>query len=321
MKALVLKEKNCLPEFIETAVPMPGEGDALVQLEAAALNHRDLWIIQDKYPGIQPPVILGSDGAGWVGERAVVIQPGMNWGDNPNAQGKNYHILGLPTNGTFAQLIAVKPDQLFDKPKHLDFVQASALPLGGLTAYRTLFTRCRIQSGEKMLVTGIGGGVALFCLQFALAASLEVWVTSGSDEKIERAKAMGAAGGANYRSAEWAKSLESTSGGFDVIIDSAGGEGFPALLKLCKPGARIGMYGGSKGAIPQLSPQLLFWRQISILGSTMGTNEDFTAMLDFVHRHKIIPVVDSVFPVSEGKKAFERMASGGQFGKIVLQIT
>ncbi len=288
---------------------------------AAALNRRDWWITQGQYSKIELPVILGSDGAGVDPEgKAVVLYPAFEWGDNPAAQGKNFHILGLPESGTFAEQICVPRSNLAPMPAHLSWEQAAALPLAGLTAYRTLFTRCGLQPGERVLVTGIGGGVALMAMQFALAAGAEVFVTSGSDEKIEQAVLLGAGGGANYRQESWDKDLKATVGGFDVVIDSAGGDGFALLPGLCNPGARIGIYGGSLGKINGLSPQILYWKQISILGSTMGTPEEFAQMLDFVSRHQIVPVVDSVFPLSEGNAALQRLAEGEQFGKVVLEI-
>ena len=205
-------------------------------------------------------------------------------------------------------------------PEHLDWEQAAALPLAGLTAWRTLFSRCQLKKGEKVLITGIGGGVALTAMQLAIASDAEVYVTSGSSEKIDRAISLGARGGANYQEAGWEKNLKLQSGGFDVIIDSAAGDGFALLPGVCNPGARIGLYGGTLGKVNGLSMQIVFWKQISILGSTMGSPSEFEAMLNFVQKHRIIPVVDSVFPLKEGANAFEKLKSGTQFGKIVLTI-
>ncbi len=320
MKALVLQEKNVWPILQEVPAPQASGGEAVVKISAAALNHRDIWIVKGMYPGIRYPVILGSDGAGeWEG-REVVINPGMNWGDNPAVQGKEFSILGLPANGTLAECVAVPQTQIYDKPSHLSMEEAAALPLAGLTAYRVLFTRCRLQAGEKVLITGVGGGVALIACQMAIAAGAEVYVTSGSDEKIQKAVALGALGGANYRREDWPARLKDQAGSFDLIIDSAGGEGFPELLKLCRPAARIGIYGGTRGNIPRLSPQLIFWKQISILGSTMGSDEDFRQMLNFVSTHKLRPVVDRVFPLERGPEAFAYLEEGKQFGKVVLSI-
>jgi NADPH:quinone reductase-like Zn-dependent oxidoreductase len=317
MNALVLETAGAYPVLTQGPLPEVAEGEVIVQIEATALNHRDVWIVKGKYPGIRFPIIPGSDGAGYLGERKVVIQPGRHWGDNPKAQSKTYQITGLPSNGTFAEQVAVEARQVFDMPSHLTFEQAAALPLAGLTAYRTLFTRCQARQGEKILITGIGGGVALFCCQFALAIGMEVYVTSGDQEKLERAKKMGAAGGASYKVEGWAADLGKIAGGFDLVIDSAGGPGFEHLIKLSNPGARIGIYGGSHGSI-SISPQPLFWKQLSILGCTMGTDQDFAEMLQFVENHRIIPVVDSVFAMQDAETAFKRMEEGKQFGKIVM---
>lgn len=320
MKALVLNELHQPFDFQEVEMPVPAPGEVLVRLHAAAFNRRDWWITRGQYSKIKLPAILGSDGAGEYRGRAVLINPSLDWGDDPACQGKSYRILGLPENGTFAEYIRVPRKNLAPMPRHLSWEQAAALPLAGLTAYRCLFTRCRLRAGERVLISGVGGGVALTAMQFALAAGAEVFVTSGSAEKIEKAVQMGARGGANYREEGWDKQLKEQAGGFDVVVDSAGGDGFAALLTLCNPAARIGVYGGSLGKINGLSPQILFWKQISILGSTMGTQAEFRKMLAFVERHEIVPAVDSVFPLEQGNAALNRMDESGQFGKIVLRI-
>ncbi|MBC7776668.1 MAG: zinc-binding dehydrogenase [Phycisphaerae bacterium] len=341
MKALIVKQLNARPEYAEMPEPLVSKGEVLVHLRAAALNHRDLFITQGQYAGIKMPVILGSDGAGeclpadlpaeaflpakprQAGAKAakrIVLYPALEWGDNPKFQGKAFRVLGMPENGTFAEQISIPRANVFPMPDHLSWEQAAALPLAGLTAWRTLFTRCQLKKGERVLITGIGGGVALTAMQLALAAGAEVFVNSGSDEKIERAVKLGAKGGANYRQAGWEKQLKQEAGGFDVIIDSAAGDGFALLPGLCNPGARIGLYGGTLGKVNGLSMQPVFWKQISILGSTMGSPREFRAMLAFVQKHEIVPVVDSVFSLSEGAKAFEQMAGGEQFGKIVVRV-
>lgn len=300
--------------------PQPKKNEVVVDIRAAALNHRDLFITQGLYAGIKTPCILGSDGAGeWRGKR-VVLYPALDWGENPNFQGKSFRVLGMPEDGTFAEQIAIPRKNIFPMPEHLDWHQAAALPLAGLTAWRTLFSRCKLKKGERVLITGIGGGVALMALQLAVAAGAEVFVSSGSDDKIGRAQQLGAKGGSNYREEGWDKRLKQESGGFDVIVDSAGGDGFALFPGLCNPGARIGFYGGTLGKVNGLSLQPIFWKQIGLLGSTMGSPREFKSMLAFVQQHKIVPVVDSVFSLSEGVKAFERMELGGQFGKVVLGV-
>jgi zinc-binding alcohol dehydrogenase/oxidoreductase len=310
--------------------PVAAPAHAVVRLRAAALNHRDLFIQQGLYPNIKLPVIPGSDGAGivesvgspadqaWVG-REVIINPALDWGDNPRAQGPKFRILGLPDAGTFAEKISVPVANLAPKPAHLTWEQAAALPLAGLTAWRALFTRAQLQAGEKVLVTGIGGGAALYALQFAKAAGASVWVTSSSADKLSRAQSFGAVGGANYRETDWAKSLEAAAGGlFDVIVDSAGGAGFGSLIELARPGGRIVFFGATVGNPPGLDLRKGFFRQINILGTTMGSPEDFAGMTGFVAQHRIVPTVDRTFPLAETEAAVRHMEAGAQFGKIVL---
>ncbi len=319
MKALQLIEAGRLG-LREVPEPEPRKGEAVVHLRAAALNRRDLWIVEGKYPGIRPGVTLGSDGAGLCQGQEVVIQPGLHWGEDERFQGPRYEILGMPSDGTFAERICVPRSQLFPKPPHLSWEQAAALPLAGLTAYRVLFTRCRLQPGERVLITGIGGGVAQMALLFAQAHGAEVFVTSGSDAKIEAAVKAGAAAGANYRNPDWVETLKKEAAPFDVIIDGTGGEPLARLLRLCAPAARVGIYGGTLGAVPKWSPQLVFWKQLSILGSTMGSPAEFQAMLRMVNEKKLVPKVDAVFGLEEYEKAFERMRQSRQMGKIVLKI-
>ena len=322
MKALVLNQLHQGLDFQEVTSPVAGRLQAVVELKAAALNHRDVYITEGLYPGIRFPTILGSDGAGRVGEREVVILPSLDWGKNVAAPGPDFRILGLPDDGTFAEAVAVPRANIFTKPGHLSFLEAAALPLAGLTAWRAVFTKNQLKRGEKLLISGIGGGVALMTMQFAVAAGAEVFVTSGSAEKLEKAVRMGAKSGANYREEGWEKQLkkEAGCGGFDAVIDSAGGDGFVKLVGLLRAGGRLATYGGSLGKINSLSPQVIFWKQVSIHGTSMGSPREFSAMLDFVGRHEIRPVVDSVFPLERGNEALQKMAGGGQFGKIVLSI-
>lgn len=315
----------------DTPDPVAAAGQAVVRLRAAALNHRDVWIQQGLYPGIALPVTLGSDGAGvvesvgsgidaaWVG-REVIINPSLNWGDDPRAQGPQFRILGMPDAGTFAEKISVPAANLAPKPPHLTWEQAAALPLAGLTAWRALFTRARLQTGERVLVTGIGGGAALFAFQFAHAAGGKVFVNSGSADKLARAVTLGALGGANYRDADWSDQLLKLAGGqFDVIVDSAGGDGFAKLIDLTAPGGRIAYFGATAGNPKLFEMRKGFFRQINLLGTTMGSPADFAGMAAMTTEKKLVPVVDRVFPLAEAEQAMQRMAAGSQFGKIVLR--
>ncbi|MFN7117678.1 MAG: zinc-binding dehydrogenase [Saprospiraceae bacterium] len=320
MKALLLPEKGAALQYTDVPDPKAGEGEVVIKLKTAALNHRDVFITQDLYPGVIFPCILGSDGAGTYQDREVIINPNNDWGDQAAFQSKAYHILGAKKPGTFAQYIAVTTSKLVDKPAHLTWEQAAALPLAGMTAYRALFTKAQVKPGDTVLITGIGGGVALFILQFALAIGARVFVTSSADEKLEKAMALGASGGANYKNADWDKQLLQQTEGFDIILDSAGGAGFTAFPKLCNPGGRIVVYGGTLGKIPNLSPQMIFWKQLSIHGSTMATDEEFVNMMQLVNEYQIVPVIDSVYDIANAPAAFARMDKGEQFGKIVFKI-
>ena len=320
------------PMAIES-VPDPdaAAGQAVLRVNAAALNHRDLWIQLGLYANIQLPQILGSDAAGvvesvgspadrgWL-EREVIVNPSLDWGNDARSQGPAFRILGMPDPGTFAGRIAIPVVNLAPKPAHLSWEQAAALPLAGLTAWRALFTRAQLQAGERVLVTGVGGGAALFALQFAVAAGASVWVTSGSPEKLLRANALGAAGGVNYRDAEWSQQLAAQAGGpFDVVVDSAGGPGFARLIELTRPGGRIVFFGATTGNPPGIDLRKCFFRQINLLGTTMGSPADFAGMVDFTAKKRIVPVVDRVFPLEDAEAALRHMEAGAHFGKIVLK--
>jgi NADPH:quinone reductase-like Zn-dependent oxidoreductase len=318
MEALFLADKETLSYSSSYQQPPLAEDEVDVEIKAASLNHRDVWITQGMYPGITFPTILGSDGAGLAAGRPVLINPSIGWGNHPAYQDKQYQILGMPKHGTLAGRVAVPAAQLYDMPPHLSFEQAAAIPLAGLTAYRAVFSKGQVRRDDRVLITGIGGGVALFALLFAQAAGAEVYVSSGHDEKLDSAIGLGAKAGVNYHHENWAKELQQRSGGIDLVIDGAGGQGLQAIMKICSPGARLVLYGGGQGAVPELSPQLIFWKQLSILGTSMGTDAEFAAMLALINQHQLVPVVDEVYPLSEGKAAFRRMHEGKQFGKIVL---
>jgi len=314
------------------ADPVPGPGEVVVAIKSAALNHRDVWIKKGQYAGLKFPCIPGSDGAGivtavgagadpsWKG-REVIINPGFNWGADESAQGADFSILGLPRFGTLAQRIAVPASQLTPKPEHLSWEEAAALPLAGLTAWRALFPRGQLKIGDRVLITGIGGGVARFALQFAVARGAEVWVTSSSAEKIASAVALGAKGGALYSQPDWAAKLEKSPGPFNVIVDSSGGDGFNRLIDLAAPGGRIVFFGATRGNAPEVALRKIFWRQISLLGTSMGSPADWSAMTDFVALRKIKPVVSAVFPLARVAEAFALMEQGGQSGKIVVRVS
>ncbi|MBK8984084.1 MAG: zinc-binding dehydrogenase [Ignavibacteria bacterium] len=338
MQAIVLHQtgnkNNYADLFSIKEVPAPGISDdeVLIKIFNASLNHRDLWIAEGAYSKIKLPVILGSDGAGIIYEKGknvnnfstgdkVIIYPCSNWGSNENFQNRNFEILGMPADGAFAEYLKVHSSAVFKFPEHLDFIQASAFPLAGLTAYRSLFVKAEIKNTDNVLITGTGGGVASFALMFALIAGAKVFVTSGSDDKIKKAVSLGAEGGVNYKSADWINELKDiTENKIDIVIDGSGGKYFSGYVDLCSYGARIVSYGATLGAAGKLDLHKVYWKQLKILGSTMGTVSDFINMLEFADTNKSIPIIDKVFPFKEYLKAFDRMKDSEQFGKIVLEF-
>lgn len=330
MQAMTLTAIKQPLEFQTREELQPADDQVVVELRAASLNRRDYWITEGLYPGIEPPVVLGSDGAGivsrcgdsvdsgWVG-REVLIDPGLDWGDNPAAQSGKYRILGLPDDGTFATEVVVPAQQLHEKPLHLSWEQAAALPLAGSTAFRALFSQGDLQTRDRLLITGIGGGVATFALQFAVAIGSEVWVTSSSEEKLQRAIELGAKGGFNYREEGWAKRIKHEAGQPSLILDSAGGAGYASLMDLAAPGGRIVNYGATAGPPEKLDMFKLFWKQLRLQGSTMGSPDDFRNMLQLVRQHELAPIIDAVYPLEQLNEAIAQMKSSPQFGKYVLQ--
>ena len=311
--------------------PQPTGDQVLVRIHWAALNHLDIWIRTEKTLSHGIRVTQGSDGSGIVeavGEsgdtslvgKEVIINPGLDWGSNPGVQADNYRILGFPDNGTFAEYLLISKKYVHPKPDHLELNEAAAIPLAGLTAYRALFTRARLRPGERVLITGIGGGAALFALQMAVAFQAKVYVTSSSPEKIAKAVALGAVAGFNYNEDDWVVKARKELRGFDVIIDSAGGPQFPTLLELAAPGGRVVLFGRTRGDIPVIPPRLIYWKQLTIMGTTMGSREEFFSMVDFLEKKKIKPVIDRTFPLEEVEKAMAHMESGNQFGKILLKV-
>jgi zinc-binding alcohol dehydrogenase/oxidoreductase len=314
--------------------PEPGPGEVVVRLRNAALNRRDVFVTRGMYPGAKPdalPVILGSDGSGEVAARGdgadgaaegdeVVIHPSLYWGDDLRISGKDYRILGLPEDGTYAQFVKVPAENVFPKPGHLSHEEAAAIPLAALTAYRALFTRGGLQSGQTVLVPGIGGGVATFLVQMASAAGATVFVTSGSDEKIEKAKELGAEGGVNYNAENWSKELRGITGGVDLSVDSIGGEVFDTLVTLAKPGSRVVTFGATAGPVPKLVMPKIFLKQLDVLGTAMGSAQEFGEMLDFYEKHDLHPVINETFELEEATAAMNHMEEGKGIGKIVLNI-
>lgn len=330
MKGIVLQRNSPSKiQLLELPQPVFGPGEVLIKIKAAALNHRDEWCRKGLYPNLKDGVILGSDGAGIVVEvgagvdptligQEVLINPAKNWGGNEKAQSKEFEILGMPSHGTFAEYIAVPADRLHPKPNQLSWEEAAALPLAGLTAYRALVVKGQVNAGDQVLVTGIGGGVAQYAAQFALALGAKVFVSSSTPEKIFQAIAQGASAGFNYTHTNWSTQALQQTGGMDLVIDGAAGDTLTHLMDVCNPGARIVFYGATRGNPGQFEARKLFWNQLQLIGTTMGTDSDFLQMLQLVKEHQLKPILDQVFPFEQAVEAFDRMKEGRQFGKLVL---
>jgi NADPH:quinone reductase-like Zn-dependent oxidoreductase len=317
MKAIRIHEDGG-PEVLryeDVPDPVPGEGEVLIELRAASLNHLDVWI-RKGMPSVAKPRILGADGAGVIAgtDERVVINPGiMNDG--------KMHIVGETMDGTHAELIAVPRDFVHPIPGGLSFEEAAAFPLVFLTAYRMLVTRAQLHEGEWVLIWGIGGGVATAALSIAKALGAQVIVTSSSDEKLARARELGADVAVNHATGDVVAAVKSaTGGGAHVIVDDVGEATWKRTLEAARAEARIVVCGATSGPNPPAALHRLWWKQLSILGSSMGTPEDFKGVYDLIAAGRARPVVDRVFPLAEARAAHERLEAGEQLGKIVLAI-
>jgi NADPH:quinone reductase-like Zn-dependent oxidoreductase len=334
MKAVRLNELGG-PEKLhveEIADPVAGAGEIVVKISRAAFNRRDVFITQGLYPGIELPKTLGSDGAGVVAAlgagvsgpavgTAVVIDPEIGWSDTLGHAYKGASVLGMPLDGTFAEYVVVPAANVYKKPAALSDEEAAAIPLAGETAYRAVFTRGQIRKDDAVLITGVGSGVQTFALLYAKHAGARTIVTSGSDEKLERAKALGADVAINYKTnPDWHKEARTAAGGGgpSLIIDSTGGETFARCLDIARHEARVVVYGGTAGDA-KIRPFSIFWKHLNIMGTSMGSPSDFAAMLA-LFEGGLRPVVDKVFPMDQAAAAAERLASSEQFGKVVLAI-
>jgi NADPH:quinone reductase-like Zn-dependent oxidoreductase len=296
--------------------PEPGPGEVLVRLRAASLNHLDLWI-RKGLPSVPKPRILGADGAGLredTGER-VVINPGIE-------HGEKITVVGEHMDGTHAELVAVPETNVYPLPDEIPFEEAAAFPLVFETAYRLLVTKAQLQDGEWVLLWGIGSGVATAGLAIAKALGAKALVTSSSDEKLERAQKLGADAAVNHASGDVREAVaEATDGkGVEVVLEHVGEATWQTSLQAARAGGRIAVCGATSGPNPPAALHRIWWKQLTIYGSTMGTREDFEGAYDLVKSGRAKPVVDSVFPLSEARAAHERMEAAEQFGKIVLTI-
>jgi NADPH:quinone reductase-like Zn-dependent oxidoreductase len=319
MKAVLVREGGTL-SYEDCDDPVAGPGEVVVELKAAAVNRRDLLVRNPPGPAYQfpLPVIPGSDGAGVrrdTGEE-VVIYPGLAWGEREDAGGPDWRILGGPDNGTYAELVKVPEENVFQKPARFSWEEAAAFPLVGLTAWRALFAVGRLRGDETVLVLGAGSGVSTIAVSLASHLGARVLVTSSSLEKIERAKELGAAGGVLYTEEGWPEAV----GPVDLVLDSVGTTWRDSLRALRK-GGRLVVFGGTGGPEVMLDVRAVYLSWQSILGTTMGSARDFAALLRMVEGGSWRPVIDSVRPLAEAEAAHDRMKSGEHFGKLVLAVS
>ena len=317
MKAIRIHEDGG-PEVLryeDAPDPVAGPGEVLVELRAASLNHLDVWV-RKGLPSVPKPRILGADGAGIrvdTGER-VVINPGLEHGDRIT-------VIGEHTDGTHAELIAVPEANVYPIPDSLSFEEAAAFPLVFETAWRMLVTKAALQPDEWVLIWGIGGGVATASLAIAKALGARAVVTSSSDAKLERARELGADATVNHATEDVAARVkELTGGGVHVVVETVGADTWQTSLGVCasrRPRLRLRR---DVGPNPPANLHRMWWKQLTIYGSTMGTRADFAAVFDLVVSGRAKPVIDKVFPLSEARAAHERLEAGEQLGKIVLSI-
>ena len=304
--------------------PVVGPGQVLVRLRAASLNHLDIWV-RKGLPSVPKPRILGADGAGVVeavgdgvsdlapGDR-VVINPGLEHGNTITVVGEHF-------DGTHAELIAIDAAQVFPLDDDLSFEVAAAFPLVYETAYRMLVTRAAVQEGDWALIWGIGGGVATAAFEICRALGLRTVVTSGSEDKLAAARDWGADLTVNHQDGDVVATVrEATGKGVDIVVETVGEATWARSLAAVRPAGRVVVCGATSGPNPPAQLHRFWWKQLTVLGSTMGTREDFLGAYDLVRSGRVRVHVDRVFPLAEIAAAHERLEAGDQLGKIVLAI-
>lgn len=306
---------------------LPGAGEVRVNLKTAGLNHRDLFVLVRHKP-TDPPLVIGSDGAGVVdaiGEGVVgvkvgdevIVNPSLGWKEKSDAPPAGFEILGLPFHGTFAQHVIVPAENVALKPEYLTWEEAGVLSLAALTAYRALFTQGQVREGMKVLIPGIGSGVATLLLQFAKAAGGTVYVTSRSEDKCKKALELGA-DRAFDSNEDWSSALGGEK--MDLVIECVGAATFNKSLKQLRQGGTIVTFGASAGDVVEFNLRDFFYGQYRLFGSTLGSGEEYHEMLEFVEKHQIRPVVDTMYSLEEFGEAFKRMENAEQLGKIGFYI-
>ncbi|MBY4604129.1 MULTISPECIES: zinc-binding dehydrogenase [Bacillus] len=324
MKAVIHNGKTGLQGLSFQDIPSkkPGYGEVKVKLKSAGLNHRDLFLMKNKSER-DPHVILGSDGAGIIEEvgegvknvaiqTEVIIFPTLNWDLTENVPAVP-EILGGPSDGTLAEYVIIPSQNAIKKPSYLSWEEAGVLPLSALTAYRALFTKAQLKKEEHLLIPGIGSGVATYALFMAKAIGATVSVTSRSEEKRKKALQLGADYAIDSYS-NWDEQMQGKKA--DVILDSIGPALFSEYFRHVKPNGRIVSFGASSGDDLCFPVRSIFFPQINVLGTSMGSCEEFHDMLAFIEKHKLRPVIDRTYPLEKACKAYTRMQEGRQFGNI-----
>lgn len=344
MKAIRIHEHGGIDKlrYEDTADPnISSPKDVIVQLEAAALNHIDIWVRMGA-TGMKIPMphILGADGAGVIVEVGNEVK-GVRSGDkvclysftgcgecefclsNRDFMCIRVRSLGERLDGTYAQCVKVAPENCFPVPSYMTFDEAAAFPLVFVTVWRMLVTNARLQPGESLLIIGIGGGVASAALQVAKRIGAQVIVTSGSDEKLEHAKALGAEHGINHRGKNFADEVKllTDNRGVDVVLDSVAGEVWQKSLNSLAHGGRLVTCGATAGGEPNDDLNMMVSKELKIYGSTLGSREDVRQLLNFLDVTRIHPIIDRKFPLKEAAAAQQRMEDGKQFGKILLGVS
>jgi NADPH:quinone reductase-like Zn-dependent oxidoreductase len=305
--------------------PVPGPGEVTVDLVAASLNRREWWIRRGGEAAL--PAVLGSDGAGIVSAVGagvsgvatgdeVVLYPGIAWGDDDAVPGEEFEILGVPSQGTYAEQIVVDGDLVWPRPPGWSWAETAALPVAGLTAWRSLVRYASATPGTTVLVTGGGGGAGTFAVQIAAALGCRVVATTSSPEKADRLRGLGASEVADYRKPDWSESI----GLVDAVIDSVGGAAWPGALRALRPGGTLVCFGDTEGEVGEIVVADLFFKYLSVHGTTLGSPREFAALLDHCSRATWRPVIDSVFSLEETSAAHRRLDEPDRFGKIVLAI-
>jgi len=316
---------------VDAADPVAGAGEVVVRVVTAALNRRDWWIWRD--PATRVPVTLGSDAAGVVAAvgagvesvrvgAEVVINPTLGWAGGEHVPTEAFDILGSPRDGTFADRVVVPAANVSARPSDVSWEQAAALSLAGLTAWRAAITCAGAGEDRRILVTGAGSGVATFAVQIATAVGARVWVTTSTDAKLNRLTRLGARGGVVYSQPDWGARLrEAAGGGFDAVIDSWGAEGWPEALRTLDWGGVLVSFGDTGGETSTIPVAEVYWAWRRIVGTTMGSPEEYRALLEHVASHTWRPVIDSVHELSDIDSAARRLVDPDRFGKVVLRVS